>query len=56
MARLKRAAKTEPLLLSAATGKGVDDVLSRLLAVIDAERAATAEPVDEVIAAQGWRP
>src|SRR3954452_18984216 len=38
-ARLKRAAKKEPMLVSAATGKGVDDVLSRLLSVIDAERA-----------------
>src|SRR3954452_9141590 len=37
-ARLKRAAKKEPMLVSAATGKGVDDVLSRLLSVIDAER------------------
>jgi len=37
-ARLKRAAKTTPLVISAATGEGVPEVLRALLAVIDQAR------------------
>jgi GTP-binding protein len=52
-ARLKRAAKRTPLILSAASGEGVTEALRRLLAVIDeARRPAPAEPA----AAPSWRP
>jgi GTP-binding protein len=40
---LKRAAKTSPLLISAATGAGVPEVLRALIAVIDQARE-TADP------------
>jgi GTP-binding protein len=43
-ARLKRACGQTPVLLSAASGKGVVDTLRALLRVIDAEAAAAAEP------------
>jgi GTP-binding protein len=43
LARLKRAAKTSPLLISAATGAGVPEVLRALIAVIDQARE-TADP------------
>ncbi|MFD2182585.1 GTPase ObgE [Rhodoplanes azumiensis] len=54
VARLKRAAKTTPLLLSGATGKGVPEVLRAVLAVVDGERAA--ETGDQEAEAAGWRP
>ena len=52
VARLKRAAKTAPLVISAVTGTGVPDALRKLLAVI-----ATAQ-ADEVHAhpAPAWHP
>src|SRR6516165_4225273 len=40
LARLKRAAKKAPLVVSAATGRGVPEVLRALLSVIDAARVA----------------
>ena len=43
LARLKRAAKTTPLVISAATGEGVPEVLRALLRIIDQARG-TAEP------------
>ena len=54
VARLKRAAKRAPLVLSSASGQGVQEALRALLAVIDAERtgtsaAATADGAE-------WRP
>src|SRR5215212_6834229 len=54
VARLKRAAKTNPYVLSSASGQGVQEVLRALLAVIDAERTgtsvvATGQPAE-------WRP
>jgi len=39
VARLKRAAKSSPLVVSAATGEGVPEVLRALLAIIDQARA-----------------
>ncbi|MBK5959939.1 GTPase ObgE [Rhodoplanes elegans] len=54
VARLKRAAKKTPLLLSGATGKGVPEVLRAVRAVVDGERAA--ESGDEEVEAAGWRP
>ena len=39
VARLKRAAKTAPLVISAVTGAGVPDALRKLLAVIDTAQA-----------------
>jgi len=49
VARLKRAAKRAPLVVSAATGQGVSEVLRALIAVIDkssiaAERSRVSEP------------
>jgi GTP-binding protein len=51
LARLKRAAKKMPLVLSAATQAGVPDVLRGLLRVIDGERVAAA-PEE----AEAWHP
>jgi GTP-binding protein len=42
VARLKRAAKKEPLVISAVSGAGVSDALRKLLAVIDTAQAAEA--------------
>src|SRR5215813_10218395 len=42
-ARLKRAAKKEPLVISAVTGAGVPDALRRLLSIIDTAQAADAK-------------
>lgn len=57
--RLKRAAKSTPLLLSAASGEGVDGALGALLGVIDqaraGERQTAAVTADEAEGA-GWRP
>jgi GTPase len=51
-ARLKRAAKAMPLVVSAATGAGVPEVLRALVAVVGKTRAAGA---DKEIVAE-WRP
>jgi GTP-binding protein len=53
VARLKRAAKRAPLVLSAASGQGVPEALRALLAVI--EQARTAE-ADIAAPAPDWRP
>jgi len=53
LARLKRATKQTPLVLSSASGAGVPDVLRALLAVIDGARKETEAP-DRVETA--WRP
>jgi GTP-binding protein len=45
MARLKRAAKKTPLLLSSASGHGVPETLRALRAIIDGARQATEAPV-----------
>jgi GTP-binding protein len=55
LARLKRAAKRTPLVLSAATGQGVQEALRALIEVIEQGRAedkALAAPEAE----SGWRP
>jgi GTP-binding protein len=51
VARLKRAAKKTPLVLSSAAHRGVPEVLRALVKVIDGEREPT-----EMIAAEGWHP
>jgi GTP-binding protein len=51
-ARLKRAAKKTPLVLSSASGKGVETALRALLAEVDAARAADAPQ----LTAAEWRP
>jgi GTP-binding protein len=43
-ARLKRAAKRQPLILSSATRRGVEEALRALAAAIEASRAGPAEP------------
>jgi len=53
LARLKRAAKKTPLVVSAATGQGVESVLRALLAVIG-ETATAAN--DETVGAHPWSP
>jgi GTPase len=52
-ARLKRAARTTPLVLSAHSGEGVNQALRRVLAVID--EAKTAER-GAAMAAEAWHP
>jgi GTPase len=52
-ARLKAVAKRAPLIMSAATGAGVRDVLRALLQVIDAARSTTAQPA---ASASAWQP
>ena len=55
MARLKRAAKRTPLLLSSASGLGVQEALRALLTIIDEARAAEAKenaPAVDI----GWQP
>jgi len=52
---LKKAAGVQPLIMSAATGEGVQEVLHALAREIEAVRAAEkAEPLRK--AGQGWRP
>ena len=53
LARLKRAAKKAPLIVSAATGQRVTEALRVLAKVI--ERANEAEKADPVLTA-AWRP
>jgi GTPase len=52
-ARLKRAAKATPLVLSAHSGQGVADALRKALAVIDGARGADAE---RAAPAEAWHP
>jgi GTPase len=52
VARLKRAAKAAPLVVSAVAGTGVPEALRRLLAVIDAAKSAEAEKQP----APAWHP
>ena len=52
-ARLKRAAKAKPLVISAATGEGVTETLRALRRIIDADAAAVAEAPLEAAA---WQP
>ncbi len=54
--RLKRAAKREPLLLSAASGQGVEAGLRALLAVIDVNRLGETQRAETTGAPPGWRP
>ena len=53
-ARLKRAAKRAPLLLSSASGQGVQEALRALAEVVDRERTAEAPLPAEALS--GWRP
>jgi GTP-binding protein len=53
LARLKRAAKKTPLVISAATGEGVREVLRALLKVIDGARASAGEQPQRAAA---WQP
>jgi GTP-binding protein len=52
-ARLKRAAGKTPLVLSSASGRGVDEALRALLKVVDANRTAEAP---QAVEAGEWRP
>src|SRR5262249_55711602 len=53
VARLKRAAKTTPFVISGATGEGVPEVLRALAKIIDAaRRSAEEEPKPEI----AWHP
>jgi GTP-binding protein len=51
----KRVRKT-PLLLSGATGKGVDEAMKKLLTVIDGARKAAHQDEDHGIRAEDWHP
>jgi GTP-binding protein len=52
VARLKRAAKRTPMVISAATGHGVPEVLRTLLKAVDHDRTDDRPPA----VAQGWQP
>jgi GTP-binding protein len=52
LARLKRAAKKTPLVVSGVSGKGVTEVLRALLSVIEEARRRTAEPAT----IEAWHP
>ena len=52
IARLKRAAKRAPLLLSSASGEGVREALRALMRVIDGQRESEAQPQ----IAEEWHP
>ncbi len=54
LARLKRAAKRTPLVLSSATGRGVPEALRALLAIVDEAKGAEREA--QAPAAAEWRP
>jgi GTP-binding protein len=54
VARLKRAAKRAPLVLSSASGQGVQEALRALLVVIDAQRVQSNAPL--TAEAAEWRP
>jgi GTP-binding protein len=54
MARLKRAAKKTPLVISAVSGQGVPEVLRALLQVIEEVRSSAGVP--GVATAAAWRP
>jgi GTPase len=56
LAKLKRAAKKTPLVLSAASGAGVPEVLRALRGIIDEAREASGEKPREEDAAAAWRP
>jgi GTP-binding protein len=55
-ARLKRAAGRTPLVLSSASGAGVQEVLRALLAVIDEARAAEAPAGPAPVQPEAWQP
>jgi GTP-binding protein len=52
VARLKRAAKRTPFVISSASGEGVAEVLRALLAIVDGER----QPQEEALAETAWQP
>jgi GTP-binding protein len=56
LARLKRAAKTSPLLVSAATGEGVPEVLRALMAIIDQARETAAPGASTGVQPSAWQP
>jgi GTP-binding protein len=53
VARLKRAAKKTPLVISAVSGEGVNEALRALFKVIERARRGAAEPK---IADAAWQP
>ncbi len=55
VARLKRAAKRAPIVLSSASGQGVDDALRALFAVVEEARQEEAQ-ADAPALEAGWRP
>jgi GTPase len=56
LARLKRAAKTSPLLVSAATGEGLPEVLRALMAIIDQARETAAPGASTGVQPSAWQP
>ena len=55
LARLKRAAKQTPIVLSSASGQGVDEALRALFAVVEEARAAE-DRANAPAQEEGWRP
>ncbi|WP_332682540.1 GTPase ObgE [Bosea sp. (in: a-proteobacteria)] len=56
IARLKRAAKRTPIVLSAASGEGVEAALRAVFAVVEAARAEEARESAPAQEEAGWRP
>ncbi|WP_020180094.1 GTPase ObgE [Methylopila sp. M107] len=56
LARLKRAAKKTPVVLSSASGEQVPETLRKLIAVIDESKAVEAQEAMPKIAEEVWRP
>jgi GTP-binding protein len=56
LARLKRAAKTSPLVVSAATGEGVPEVLRALMTIIDEARETAAPGAAAAVSSSAWQP
>ncbi|GBD47013.1 GTPase ObgE [Methylopila sp. Yamaguchi] len=54
--RLKRAAKTTPVVLSAQSGEAIEATLRQLLGVIDEAKGVEAAEAMPQIAAEAWRP
>lgn len=56
VARLKRAAKRAPVVLSSASGEEMQETLRKLLAVIDEAKGAEAAEEAPKVAEEAWRP
>jgi len=56
LAAFKRRVRKTPMAMSGATGKGVDEVMKKLLAIITADKAARRAPEEPGVTTEEWRP